>query len=49
MPERRKLINKIYSKNKHYLLTDRTYEDEATRKLSKQRGFKFIVLPKKKT
>ena len=45
--EGRKLINRIYSKDKHYLLADRAYEDNATRKLSKQHGFEFIVPPKK--
>ena len=46
-PEGRKLIDIIYSKDKHYLLADRAYEDNTTRKLSKQHGFKFVVLPKK--
>jgi len=35
-PEGRKLLDKILSKDKHYLLANRAYEDNATRKLSKQ-------------
>ena len=46
-PEGRKLIKGIYSENKHYLLADRAYEDNETRKLSKKQGFRLIVPPKK--
>ena len=46
-PEGRKLIDRIYSGDKHYLLADLAYEDNETRKLSKQHGFKLIVPPKK--
>ena len=46
-PEGRKLIKGIYSENKHYLLADRAYEDNETRKLSKKQGFRLIVPPRK--
>ena len=41
------MIRSIKSQNKHYLLADRAYEDDETRKISKRQGFKFIVPPKK--
>ena len=46
-PEGRKLIRKISSKNKHYLIADRAYEDNKTRRLSQRQGFIFVVPPKK--
>ena len=46
-PEGRKLIQIISTKSQHYLLADRAYEDNMTRKLSEKQGFKFVVPPKK--
>ena len=45
-PEGRKLLEIIFSEHKHYLLMDKAYEDEATRKLAKQQGFVPVVPPK---
>ena len=45
--EVRKLIRSIKSQNKHYLLADRAYEDNETRKVSKEQGFVFVVPPKR--
>ena len=45
--EGRKLIRKISSKNKHYLIADRAYEDNKTRRLSRRQGFIFVIPPKK--
>lgn len=46
-PEGRKLLKIIYSKDNHYLLMDRAYEDNKTRTLAIQQGFIPVVLPKK--
>lgn len=45
--EGRKLLKSIYSKNEHYLLMDRAYEDDKTRTLAVQQGFIPIVPPKR--
>ena len=42
-----KLIKFIYPKNNDYLLRDRTYEDYKTLVLSKSRGFRVVIPPKK--
>ncbi len=46
-PEGRKLIESIFSENKHYLLMDRAYEDDKTRSLASNHGFFPVVPPKK--
>ena len=46
-PEGRKLIQTIRTTSQHYLLADRAYEDNLTRKLSDEQGFIFIVPPKR--
>ena len=45
-PEGRKLIECIYSEHNHFLLMDRAYEDNQTRKLAKEQGFIPVVPPK---
>ena len=45
--EGRKLIRSMKSQNRHYLLADRAYEDNETRKVSKEQGFIFVVPPKR--
>ena len=45
VPEGRKLIKSIYSKNNNYLLMDRAYEDDKT--LAKNHGFSQLFHLKK--
>jgi len=45
-PEGRKLIKSFYSEHNHYLLMDRAYEDNETRKLAAEQGFIPVVPPK---
>ena len=45
-PEGRKLIECFYSEHNHFLLMDRAYEDNQTRKLAKEQGFIPVVPPK---
>ena len=49
VPEGRKLIESIYSKNNNYLLMDRAYENDKTLALTKNHRFKTVVPPKKKS
>jgi len=44
--EGRKLIESIFSDDKHYLLMDRAYEDDAARALAVEQGFIPVVTPK---
>ncbi len=46
-PEGRKLIKSFYSEHNHYLLMDRAYEDNGTRKLAAKQGFIPVVPPKR--
>lgn len=46
-PQGRKLIDTIYSEDRHYLLMDRAYEDDRTRSLAEKNGFVPVVPPKK--
>ncbi|MEZ3437546.1 MAG: transposase [Oscillospiraceae bacterium] len=46
-PEGRALIGNIVSHDKHLLLMDRAYEDEATRQAALDSGFIPVVPPKK--
>ncbi len=46
-PEGRVLIGNIVSHDKHPLLMDRAYEDEATRQAALDSGFIPVVPPKK--
>ena len=46
-PEGRTLIGNIVSHDKHPLLMDRAYEDEATRQAALDSGFIPVVPPKK--
>lgn len=41
------MIQTIRTTSQHYLLADRAYEDNLTRKLSDEQGFIFIVPPKR--
>ena len=46
-PEGRKLIESLYSDDKHHLLMGRAYEDNKTRKFAVQQGFIPVVPPKR--
>ena len=46
-PEKRKLIESVYSKNNTYLLMDRTYKDNKTIVLAEFHGFHAVAPPKK--
>ena len=46
-PEGRKLIESFYCEDNHYLLMDRAYEDNSTRKLAVKQGFIPAVPPKR--
>lgn len=46
-PEGRKLIESFYSEHNHYLLMDRAYEDNETRKIAAEQGFVPVVPPKR--
>jgi len=45
-PIGRELIKGISSEDNHYLIMDKAYEDDATRKLAVKQGFKPVVPPK---
>ena len=47
VPEGRKLIESIHSKNNNYLLMDRAYKDDKTKALAKFHVFYVVVPPKK--
>ena len=47
VPEGRKLIESIYSKNNNYILMDRAYEDDKNIVLAKAHVFHTVVPPKK--
>ena len=45
-PEGRKLLEGIFSEEKHHLLLDKAYEDDQTRQLAQKQGFIPVVPPK---
>ncbi len=47
IPEGKKLIESIYSKNNNYLLIDRAYEANKTLVLAKNHGFNTVIPLKK--
>ena len=47
VPEGRKIIEKIYSEDQHYLLMDRAYEDDKTRALDSEHRFIPVLSSKK--